>query len=85
MKAMQEIRVYVVNDDHTHWGKCSNEEFMKKAEQDGTVYSLAGFAHCWNEDWLAMFNPDSSWIRIFNVECSESINFGKWEIETVKE
>lgn len=82
---MKEIRVYVVNNDETKWGRCSNEEFIKKAEKDGTVYSLACFAYCWNEDWLGMPMPECSYIRIFNVECSESINFGKWEIETIKE
>jgi hypothetical protein len=44
----KEIRVYVVCDEDSKWAKCSNEEFVAQAEQDGTVWSLRGFAYLWN-------------------------------------
>lgn len=81
---MKEIRVYIVYDDSTKWMKCSNEEFMRKAESEGTVYSLAGFVHLWNEDWLAAPIPEMSSLRIIEVEDDESINFEKWDIPKVK-
>ena len=49
---MKEIRVYVVNCDLYDGDLCnlSNEEFMDIAEEQGSVYSLAGFQYDYNQD-----------------------------------
>ena len=48
------FRVYVVNCDLYDGDlyNLSNEEFMDIAEEQGSVYSLAGFQYAYNQDNL---------------------------------
>lgn len=82
---MKEIRVYAVNcylyDGEECIPEMTNEQFMAIAEDQGTVYSLAGFELAFNNERISEAN---SFIRILNVECAESINFEEWDIPSVK-
>jgi hypothetical protein len=65
---MKEIRVYVV-DVHSDTDELipllSDEEFMNVAECNGTVYTLQGFQHAFNND---LINSSEEFIRIIEVE-----------------
>lgn len=65
---MKEIRVYVV-DVHSDTDELipllSDEEFMNVAECNGTVYTLKGFQHAFNND---LINSSEEFIRIIEVE-----------------
>ena len=65
---MKEIIIYIVNDDEERWLGCSDEEFVSKAEKDGTVWSLAGFANAWNNENWCVPDPDYSYMRIMEVD-----------------
>lgn len=88
-RIMKEIRVYVVNYDLYDGGEdlrtVANEDFMRIAEEQGSVYSLMGFQSCWNNWAYAAPSPDCSYIRILEVECAESINFEEWSVPSVTE
>lgn len=57
---MKEIRVYVVNCDLYDGDEfvmaLSNEAFMAIAEEQGTVYSLAGFEWAFNDERISEAN-----------------------------
>lgn len=56
-----EIRVYMIEVEDKGSDDYTNEEFMKEAEEQGTVYSLKGFQDYFNyEDW----NCQNYYIRI---------------------
>ena len=65
---MKEFRVYVV-DVHSDTDELipllSDEEFMNVAERNGTVYTLKGFQHAFNND---LINSSEEFIRIIEVE-----------------
>ena len=65
---MKEIRVYVV-DVHSDTDELipllSDEEFMNVSEDNGTVYTLKGFQHAFNND---LINSSEEFIRIIEVE-----------------
>ena len=65
---MREFRVYIV-DVHSDTDELipllTDEEFMNMAEHNGTVYSLSGFQHAYNND---LINSNEEFIRIMEVE-----------------
>lgn len=65
---MKEIRIYIVNSDDENWQYATDEAFMLRAEHDGTVWSLAGFANAWNTENWRMPDPDYSYMRIIEVD-----------------
>lgn len=65
---MKEWRIYIVGFDLSDNTE-SDEEFMKKAELQGTVYSLKGFQDQFNEGIRPpCLNPDLDYIRFIEVE-----------------
>lgn len=68
---MKEFRVYVV-DVHSDTDELipllSDQEFMNVAEDNGTVYTLQGFQHAFNNDEI---NSSEEFIRIIEVDVYE--------------
>ena len=68
---MKEFRVYVV-DVHSDTDELipllSDQEFMNVAEDNGTVYTLQGFQHAFNNDEV---NSSEEFIRIIEVDVYE--------------
>jgi hypothetical protein len=65
---MKEIRVYVVVSEDEKWQYATDNAFMLRAERDGNVWSLAGFANAWNNENWCVPDPDYSYIRIMEVD-----------------
>lgn len=65
---MKEIRVYLVVSADENWQYATDEAFMLRAERDGNVWSLAGFANAWNTENWCVPDPDFSYIRIMEVD-----------------
>jgi hypothetical protein len=65
---MKEIRIYVVVSEDENWQYATDEVFMLRAERDGNVWSLAGFARAWNNENWCVPDPDYSYMRIMEVD-----------------
>lgn len=52
----KELRVYVIEADDRGSNDYTDEEFMEKTEQAGTVYSLKGFQDEFNYTETISFN-----------------------------
>lgn len=57
----KEIKVFVITADDLGSDDYTDEEFMTKAEEQGTVYSLKGFQDAFNYEEVMDFNK---YIRI---------------------
>ena len=70
-----ETRVYVINTDLINdlspalWG---DEEFMKEAEEQGSVYTLQGFSDAFNSNGPEI-NMFTDMIRFLKVDIADSI------------
>lgn len=58
----KETRVYVINVDDKGSDDYTNEEFMTRAEEQGTVYSLKGFQEAFNYENIVC--TENKYIRI---------------------
>ena len=65
---MKEIRVYVVASEDENWQYATDEAFMIRAESEGNVWSLAGFANAWNNENWGIPDSDFSYMRIMEVD-----------------
>lgn len=65
---MKEKRVYIVCSESETWESATNEEFITRAEEDGTVWSLKGFQEAWNNASFSVPDADYSYMRIIDVE-----------------
>lgn len=58
---MKEIRAYLIHiDSCDNYDLLSDDEFMDIAEEQGTVYSLKGFAQAFNNEMIDDLNY---WLR----------------------
>lgn len=66
----KKYRVYAINndtafdDEYSHFDDIPNDVFTSQAEDEGTVWTLAGFQDTWNNDAQMCPDPEYSWIRI---------------------
>lgn len=69
---MKEIKACVINDEQLDLYKTSihdltDDEFMKLAEDSGSVYSLNEFENIYNANESKELNPDYHFIRFIAV------------------
>lgn len=69
---MKEIKVCVINDEQLDLYETSvydltDDEFMRLAEESGSVYSLSEFEKIYNANESEELNPDYNFIRFIAV------------------
>jgi hypothetical protein len=69
---MKEIKAYVINDEQLDLYETSvydltDDEFMRLAEESGSVYSLSEFEKIYNANESEELNPDYHFIRFIAV------------------
>lgn len=75
METKKEMRIYIVSDEKiiSEYGEdvyintIDDENFMRMAEDEGTVYSLKGFQYQWNYENDTIPMADYSYIRFIEL------------------